>query len=105
MSTNYRGKHKRKRLSPYTVAGMIIFCLVLSGTVAYKTITLKAQSTTYEKQIEQLREQKKKLDAEKEEIKEFKKHVKTDEYTEEVAREKLGLVHEGEIVFKPEKNK
>lgn len=105
MSTNRDKKHKRKRLSPYTVAGMIVFCLVLFGTVAYKTITLKAQSSAYEKQIEQLHEQKKKLEAEQEEIEEFKKHVETDDYTEEVAREKLGLVHEGEIVFKPEKKK
>lgn len=37
------------------------------------------------------------------EIKEFKKHAKTDDYVEEIAREKLGLVHKGEIVFKPEK--
>ena len=38
----------------------------------------------------------------KKEIEEFKDYVKTDEYVEEVAREKFGLVHKGEIIFEPE---
>ena len=79
------------------------FCLVLCGTVTYKTATLKSQSKSYQKQIEQLKEQKSELKDEQAEIKEFKKHAKTDDYVEEIAREKLGLVHKGEIVFKPEK--
>ena len=75
----------------------------LYGTVTYKTATLKSQSKSYQKQIEQLKEQKSELKDEQAEIKEFKKHAKTDDYVEEIAREKLGLVHKGEIVFKPEK--
>ena len=75
-----RGKRRRKKkLSPFTLAGVIVLCLVLCGTVTYKTATLKSQSKSY------------------------KKHAKTDDYVEEIAREKLGLVHKGEIVFKPEK--
>lgn len=100
--THNRPENKKKRLNPYTRAGIIVFCLVLCGTVAYKTITLKAQSRNYDKQIEQLREQRDDLKEQQQEIKDLKKHVKTDEYVEEIAREKLGLVHEGEIVFRPE---
>ena len=86
-----RGKRRRKKkLSPFTLAGVIVLCLVLCGTVTYKTATLKSQS-------------KSELKDEQAEIKEFKKHAKTDDYVEEIAREKLGLVHKGEIVFKPEK--
>ena len=97
-----RGKRRgKKKLSPFTLAGVIVLCLVLCGTVTYKTATLKSQSKSYQKQIEQLKEQKSEL--EQAEIKEFKKHAKTDDYVEEIAREKLGLVHKGEIVFKPEK--
>ena len=43
------------------------------------------------------------IDAEKErseEINKLKKYVGTDEYIEEVAREKLGLVKENEILFR-----
>lgn len=38
-----------------------------------------------------------------EEIEEMKQYMKTDEYAEEVAREKLGLVKDNEIVFEEEK--
>lgn len=38
-----------------------------------------------------------------EEIEEFGKEVQTKGYIEDVAREKLGLVYEGEILFKEEK--
>ena len=36
----------------------------------------------------------------KKEIKELEKYVGTDKYVEDVAKEKLGLVHDNEIVFK-----
>ena len=34
------------------------------------------------------------------EIKEYEKYTQTKQYIEEVAKDKLGLVHEGEILFK-----
>ena len=37
-----------------------------------------------------------------EEIEEYKQYTKSREYIEEVAREKLGLVYEGEVIFKEE---
>ena len=37
-----------------------------------------------------------------EEIKEYEKYTQTKQYIEEVAKDKLGLVHEGEIIFKDE---
>ena len=35
-----------------------------------------------------------------EKLKEYSKYVKTKKYIEEVAREKLGLIYEDEIIFK-----
>ena len=37
------------------------------------------------------------------EIEEYEKYTQTKKYIEEVARDKLGLVYEGEILFKDEK--
>lgn len=34
------------------------------------------------------------------EIEEYEKYTQTKKYIEEVAKDKLGLVHEGEIIFK-----
>ena len=37
------------------------------------------------------------------EIEEFRKYTQTKRYVEEVAKEKLGLVYDGEIIFQEEK--
>lgn len=101
MAARY-SKPKKKKLSPYTVLGIIILCIVLCGTVTYKRIVLNRQGKVYAAKIEQLQEEQKAQEKRTEELKEFKKYVETDEYIEEIARDKLGLVHEGEIVFEPE---
>ena len=71
-------------------------------TCALPIYTLKAKGQEYAAQIKELEKQKKECSKEKKEIEEFKDYVKTDEYVEEVAREKFGLVHKGEIIFEPE---
>ena len=38
-----------------------------------------------------------------EEIEEYRKYTTTKKYAEEVANDKLGLVHDGEIIFKEKK--
>ena len=97
-------KPKKKKLSPYTIAGIVALCVILCGTVTYKTYLLKRQSEAYQKRIEQLKNDQAEQKEREEELKEFENYVETDEYVEEIAREKLGLVHEGEIVFRPENN-
>jgi len=71
------------------------------GTFTYKTITLKAESAKYSAQISELKKEKKKLNEQKAEIKDYESYAKTKEYTEEVARDKLGLVYPNEIIFEP----
>ena len=63
---------------------------------------LMDQEKEYEKQITQLKKEKKETDKRAEELKEYEEYVKTDEYIEEVAREKLGLVYKDEIIFEPD---
>ena len=43
-------------------------------------------------------------EARSEEIEELKEYVQSDEYAEQVAKDKLGLVYEDEIIFKPEED-
>ena len=99
---NYMARSKRrKKLSPFTVAGVMVLCCVLCGSLMYKTVSLKAESAKYSAQISELKKEKKKLKEEKAEIKDYESYVKTKEYTEEVARDKLGLVYPNEIIFEP----
>ena len=41
-------------------------------------------------------------EARSEDIAEYEKYTQTKKYVEEVAKEKLGLVYQGEIIFKDE---
>jgi cell division protein DivIC len=95
-------RRRKKKLSPFTVFGVIALCCVLCGTFTYKTVTLKAESAKYSAQISELQKEKKKLKEQKAEIKDYESYVKTKEYTEEVARNKLGLVYPDEIIFEPD---
>lgn len=72
-----------------------MFCLV----IAIKSIELRTKRNEYSKRIENLEQQ---IDFETErtkELAEYEKYTKTVKYVEEVAKEKLGLVYEDEIVF------
>lgn len=88
--------HKRSVLA---ISGMII---LLAAVTFVHGMSLQATNKEYQLQEMELRAQ---IDAEKlrsEEIDELKKYVGTDAYIEEVAKEKLGLVHKNEILFRPE---
>lgn len=97
--TRYRRKNK---LSPFTVIGVLVLCGVICVTMTYKTVSLKAESAKYSAQISELKRQQKELEEEKAEIDDYKSYVNSQEYTEEVAREKLGLVYPDEIIFEPD---
>ena len=77
--------------------------LMIMVVVAVKSVELQ-QKIEAKAQEEQLLDEQ--IAAEKDrpaEIEEFGKEVQTKGYIENVAREKLGLVYEGEILFKEEK--
>lgn len=59
---------------------------------------LDGYNTRLEKLDEQLEEERQRT----QEIDDLKDYMKTDEYAEQVAREKLGLVKGNEIIFKTE---
>lgn len=96
-----RTRHK-KRIGRFTVFGILVLCIVLCSTLTYKQSILKAQEKEYTKQLAQLKEEKKETDKKYKELEEYEEYVKTDEFIEEIAREKLGLVYEDEIIFEPD---
>ncbi|MDD7402553.1 MAG: septum formation initiator family protein [Butyribacter sp.] len=95
-------RKRHKKLSKATIFGAILLTVVLCGTLSYKQKVMGTQEKEYSAQIKELQKQNKELKEEKEDLKDLEEYVKTDEYAEEVAREKFGLVYKGEIIFKPE---
>ncbi len=94
-------KHKKKKKWNYVAFGLIVLCLC--GVVTYQRMELKAKLEQSKKQLTELNTEKEELLAQKDEISDYESYVKTKKYIEQVAREKLGLVYEDEIIFKSEK--
>lgn len=80
----------------FLAIGMII------AVVGINSISLKQKQAKYIAREEELQQQ---IDAENErteELREFETYTKTKKYAEEVAKDKLGLVYDNEIIFKEE---
>ena len=81
--------------------------LSITFVVAILFIAMMTKSISVEKQLSQYQQELEKLDNKMteetertKEIDDMKEYMETDEYAEEVARDKLGLVKDNEIVFK-----
>lgn len=85
-----------------SVLGISAVILLLMAVVSVNSVSLKAKDRDYQAQEEELKEKIEDEKARAKEIEELEEYVGTDEYVEDVAKEKLGLVHENEIIFKAE---
>lgn len=97
-----RTKRARQRLGYHRMSIILISAvlMLLIVLVSVNSISLQAKNKSYAQQEQELQQE---IEAEKErtkEIEEYQAYVGTDEYVEEVAREKLGLVYKNEILFK-----
>ena len=95
----YKGNSIHNRLG-LGLAGIAV--ILLTVVVLIRSITLYQKLNQYESKIASLQTQIESEEARSEEISEFEKYTTTRQYIEEVAKEKLGLVYPGEIIFKDE---
>jgi cell division protein DivIC len=93
----------RKRYKKRTGIGVIsIVVLILFGIISYRRIGLADERENAAIKLEQLDSRIEEQTERKKDIEELKEYTKTKEYKEEIARNKLGLVYEDEIIFEPE---
>lgn len=95
-----RRKRRARRTGLMLIAVMV---LIISGIVTYKRQGLDKIDSKAEARVEELKEDIADEKEEAEKIQELKAYVQTKKYIEEVAREKLGLVYEDEIIFKSDR--
>lgn len=82
--------------------GMMIALLaiaIMTGVVGINSISLKQKEKAYAAREEELLQQIAAEEARAKELEEFATYTKTKKYAEEVAKDKLGLVYENEIIF------
>lgn len=97
-------KNKRKIANNYIgMAAISGVALILLGSLAVESVNMRGQVAVYDARAAELEE---KIENEKERTKEIdaqEEYMETDEYAAEVARDRLGLVKDNEIVFEEEK--
>ena len=109
---NDKKQHKRKaamykrvrnnRLSVFAITIIVGLLLVV---ISVDSRTLMEKNKALKEKEEELTAQLELEKARTEELDEFEKYTKTKKYAEEMAKKKLGLVHENEIIFKTEDGK
>lgn len=92
-------KRSQNRFSMILVSMVVIMITIV---VAVKGVELRQKIDAVAEKEALLKEQIAAEEERAEEIEEYRKEVQTKGYVEKVAKEKLGLVYEGEILFKEE---
>lgn len=92
-------KKNQNKLSMLLVCGVVV---LLMTVVFIKSLELKDKIAGYDERIEKLTADIEEEKARSKQIEEYKVYTQTKAFYEEVAKDKLGLVYEGEIIFKQE---
>ena len=91
---------KRKSQTRIAMVSITFVVGVLFVGMMGKSVALQNQLSSYDSQIKELDQQIEEEEGRTTEIDDLKEYMKTDEYVEEIARDKLGLVKDNEIVFR-----
>lgn len=89
-------KNPQNRFSMFLAVTVVGILLVAISVISVRLI---AQLEEKEKVKQELELQIEKEQQRAEELEELEKQVQTDQFKEKVAREKLGMVKDGEIIF------
>lgn len=97
-----RVRQQRKRVQQHkrSMLGISAVIMLLVMVVSVSSISLQARNKEYIAQEKELEASIQEERDRAEEISELEDYVGTDEYIEQTAKDKLGLVHENEIIFK-----
>ncbi len=99
---------RNNRIQPRKTSNRLISAVICVLVVAICILfysrgkELKAQNEESAKQIEQLKAEIEQEEQRTEELLVYSKYVNTKQFVEDMAREKLGLVYPGELIFKSE---
>lgn len=90
---------RRKKQKKRIIGWNTLFLAIFFGMIVFKTYDLQKINKGLEKQKMEYSEKIKIEQEEQARLVKEKEHIQSDIYIEKVAREKLGLVKEDEIVF------
>ena len=80
----------------------VMIVLILLAVIAVSGLSLYGKLRANEARKAQLQEEIAREQERTQQIEEYREYTKTNEFIQEIARQKLGLVYEGEVVFREE---
>lgn len=93
---------KRGKKSNVFITLMIIIAVVaIAFFLRFRSKEIKSGNNKDREYIEQLKQEIKEEEDKKEELEQYSKYIKTKQFVELMARNKLGLVYPNEIILKP----
>ena len=97
-----RVAYRKQNQNKFAMVLVTLVLLMLIVVVNIRKSELKEKQAAYIARQEELQRKIEDEEARAEEIEEYEKYTQTQKYIEDMAKEKLGLVYEDEIVFKTE---
>lgn len=97
-----KAAYRKRRQNKMGMLLVITVVLMMLVVVTIKSVELREKRAAYMAKEEALMQEIEAEQARTEEIEEYEKYTQTKKYVEELAKEKLGLVYDGEIIFKDE---
>lgn len=98
--TGRRVAYRKRNQNRFSMFLVSLVVLMIMAAAAWRSMELQQKIDAKAREKQQLEEQIDDEKARSQEIEEFGKKIQTKGYIEDIAREKLGLVYEGEILFK-----
>lgn len=99
---NKRTAFRKKRQNRFSMFLAILVVAILLIVVSIGSLRLTGDLESKEKRKAELEAQIEAEQERAEQLEEYEKYVQTDQFKEKMAREKLGMVKDGEIVFENE---
>lgn len=97
-----RAAYQKQKQNKFAMVLITLVLLMLVVVVNIRKGELKEKQAAYAAKQEELQEKIDQEETRAEDLEEYEKYTQTQKYIEDMAKEKLGLVYEDEIVFKTE---
>ncbi|MCD7744514.1 MAG: septum formation initiator family protein [Lachnospiraceae bacterium] len=97
MAGRKRKPSKSNRVGMYSIA--VIVMILLVGLLV-QSQSLRAKNAEYVTQIADLEQEIQDEEVRAEEIEDLAEYLNSDEYVEKLAREKLGLVYDDDVIYR-----
>lgn len=94
-------KKRGKKSNVFITLMIIIAVVAIAFFLRFRSKEIKSGNNKDREYIEQLKQEIKEEEDRKEELEQYSKYIKTKQFVELMARNKLGLVYPNEIILKP----